>query len=60
MGIPRELYEPHKYVNLTTEVMFVNGIAFLVTLSRGIRMYTCEHVPNQKAAQLSRSLKNKN
>ena len=38
--------------------MFVNGIIFLVSLLRGIRMYTCEHVPNRKAAQLSSSLKN--
>ena len=57
MGIPRELYERHKYVTLTADVMFVNGIAFLVSLSRGIRMYTCEHVPNRKAKQLSRSLR---
>ena len=56
MGIPRVLYERHKYVTLTADVMFVNGIAFLVSLSRGIRMYTCEHVPNRKSAQLSSSL----
>ena len=57
MGIPRGLYERHTHVTLTADVMFVNGIAFLVSLSRGIRMYTCEHVPNQKVAQLSSSLK---
>ena len=57
MGIPRGLYERHKYVTLTADVMFVNGIAFWVSLSRGIGMYTCEHVPTRKAAQLSSSLK---
>ena len=46
MCIPRALYERHKYVTLTADVMFVNGIVFLVSLSRGIRMYTCEHVTN--------------
>ena len=57
MGIPWELYERHKYVTLTADVMFVNGVTFLVSLSRVIRMYTCEHVPNCKAAQLSKSLR---
>ena len=57
MGIPQGLYERHNYITLTADVMFVNGIVFLVSLSRGIRMYTCEHVPNQKPAQLSSSLK---
>ena len=37
MGIPRAIYERYKYVTLTADVMFVNGIAFLVSLSRGIR-----------------------
>ena len=37
--------------------MFVNGTAFLVSLSRGIRFYTAEHVPNRKAKQLAHSLR---
>ena len=57
MGIPRALYERHNYVTLTAYVMFVNGIAFWVSLSRGIRLYTCEHVPNQKAKQLAKSVR---
>ena len=36
MGIPRGLYERHKYVTLTVDVMFVKGIAFFVSLSRGL------------------------
>ena len=46
MGIPRAIYERYKDLVLTADVMFVNGIAFLVTLSRGIRLYTTEHLPN--------------
>ena len=57
MGIPWAIYDRYKYVTLTADVMFVIRIAFLICLSRGIRMYTCEHVPNRKAAQLSSSLK---
>ena len=57
MGIPCGIYERHTYVVLTEDVMFVNGITFLLILSRGIRLYTCKHVPNRKAPQLSASLK---
>ena len=49
MGIPRAIYERYKYVTLTADVMFVNGIAFLVSLSRGIMFYMAETVPNRKA-----------
>ena len=43
MGIPWAIYERYKYVTLTADVMFVNRIVFLVSLSRGIRFYTAEH-----------------
>ena len=57
MGIPRAIYERYKCVTLTMHLMFVNGIEFWVSLSRGIRLYTCEHVPNRKAKQLAKSLR---
>ena len=38
-------------------MIFVNGIAFLVSLSREIRLYTCEHVPARKAHHLAKSLR---
>ena len=38
MGIPRGIYEQYKDIVLTADVMFVNGIAFLVSLSRGFRL----------------------
>ena len=38
--IPRDYYVLHKFVTLTADLMFVSGIPFLVTLSRGIRLYT--------------------
>ena len=34
--IPRDLVDMHKYVTVVADVMFVNGLPFLVTLSRGI------------------------
>ena len=57
IGIPRDFYELHKSVTLTSDVIFVNGIAFLTTLPRDIRLFTCEHVPSRTAKQLSKLLK---
>ena len=57
LGIPLEIYRANWYVTLGADVMFVNGLAFLVTLSRGIRLYTTEHLPSRTAKQLDRCLK---
>ena len=54
--IPKDLYELHHFVTLTADVMFVNGITFLVTRSRDIRMNTVEFLPSRTAKQLSKSL----
>ena len=55
-AIPRDFYELHRFVTLTADVMFVNGIPFLVTLSRKIKMLTAEYLPSRTAKQLSSSL----
>ena len=55
--IPKDFYELHHFVTLTADVMFVNGIPFLVTRSRDIRMNTVEFLPSCTAKQLSKSLK---
>eukprot|EP00804_Cyclotella_cryptica_P010069 CCRYP_018044-RA/>CCRYP_018044-RA protein AED:0.31 eAED:-0.77 QI:0/-1/0/1/-1/0/1/0/270 len=39
----------HKYVTLTADIMFVNGIPFLVTRSRGIQLITVEFLPRRTA-----------
>ncbi len=36
--IPRDLVDMHKYVTLVADVMFVNGLPFLVTSTRGISL----------------------
>ena len=43
-------------MTLTADIMFVNGVAFLMTLSRRIRLVTAEHIPTRTAKQLSSSL----
>ena len=55
-AIPRDFYELHRFETLTADVMFVNGIPFLVTLSRKIKMLTAEYLPSRTAKQLSSSL----
>ena len=36
--------------------MFVNGIAFLISFSRNIKLLTVEHVPNRTVGQLAKSI----
>ena len=44
--ILRDLVDMHKYVTLVADVMFVNGLLFLVTSSRGISLVTIEYLPS--------------
>ena len=53
--IPRYFYALHHFVTLTADVMFVNGIQFLTTLSRKIRLRTAGFLPSRTASQLSKS-----
>ena len=39
-------------MTLTEDLMFVNVVAFLTTLSRKIRLVTAEHIPSRTAKQL--------
>ncbi|EJK60825.1 hypothetical protein THAOC_18763, partial [Thalassiosira oceanica] len=57
IDIPRDFYRLHKFVTLTADVMFVNGLGFLTTFSRDLRFHTAEYVPTRTAKQLSSSLK---
>ena len=50
--VPRHFYATHRIVTLTANVMFVNGVPFLVTLSRKIRLFTVEYLLSRTAVQL--------
>ena len=52
LEIPCNYYTLQKFVTLTADVMFVNGISFLTTLSRKIRLVTAEYLPTWMAKQL--------
>jgi hypothetical protein len=51
--IPQNLINMHKYVTLVADVMFVNGLPFLVTLARGISLVMIEFLPSQTAKRLA-------
>ena len=55
--ILRDFYVLHHFVTLTADVMFVNSIPFLTTLSRKIKLRTAEFLPSRTTSQLSKSLK---
>jgi hypothetical protein len=43
-------------VTLVVDVMFVNGLPFLVTSSRGLSLVTIEHLPFRTAKRLAQTL----
>ena len=47
-----DYYTLQKFVTLTADVMFGNGVSFLTTLSRKIRLVTAEYLPTWAAKQL--------
>ena len=57
MCIPDDFHRLHHVVTLVADVYFVDGVAFLMTLSRRIRLTTVEHIPGRRARVLADSLK---
>ena len=51
-------YGVQKFVTLTAEVMFVNRVPFLVTMSQNRRLFTDELLQSRTADQLSNHLTN--
>jgi hypothetical protein len=49
LAIPDDYHRLHRFVTLAVDVMFVNGLAFLVTISRDIRLRTAEYLPTWTA-----------
>ena len=41
LPIPKDFYNFHHFVTLTADIMYVNGVAFLTTLSRKISLQPC-------------------
>ena len=43
--VPREIYERNQMVVIVADVMYVSGIKFLATVSKGINLITSEYLP---------------
>ena len=45
--IPREILESRKDMEVSTDIMFINKIPFLVSISRGLKFTTIEYLSNK-------------
>ena len=55
--IPRKIKEMNQSLMVSEDVMFVRGLAFLVSVLRGIKFITIEYIPKRTAPVISKSLK---
>ncbi len=56
VAIPQQLVDANKAVTLAADMFFVDGIAFLITVSRRIKFVTTKHLPVRTAMSLSKYL----
>ncbi len=56
VAIPWQLVDANKAVTLAVDVFFVDEIAFLITVSRRIKLVTTKHLPVRTATSLSKHL----
>jgi hypothetical protein len=55
--IPKEIEDLNKNVTITADVMFVGGLGFMITSSRGFNFMTTEYVAKRSKVNLVNSLK---
>jgi hypothetical protein len=55
LAIPDDYHRLHHFVTLAIDVMFVNSLAFLVTISCDIRLRTAEYVLTRTAKVIGSS-----
>jgi hypothetical protein len=56
VSVPREVVEWNKIVTLAADVFFVDGTAFLLSVSRQIKFITAEYIATHTAKSLSKHL----
>jgi hypothetical protein len=54
--IPRAILDLNKDVTMAADIMFVNGILFVTTISRKIKFTTIEYVTSRSEPNLTKSL----
>jgi hypothetical protein len=55
--LPQEILDLNKEITITADVMFVDGLGFMVTNSRGVKFTTSEYGPTRSKANITNSLK---
>ncbi len=50
--VPPEIYERNQEIIVVSDLTFVSGLSFLVTVSQGIDLVTSEHFPDVTAIHL--------
>ena len=58
VAVPHVIFEENRNVTLSVDVMFVNKIPFLTSISRHIKFTTAETLHNRTTSQLAQSVKN--
>jgi hypothetical protein len=54
--IPKDILDMNKAVTISADVMFVNGLPFVVTISRKIKFTMTEYVPSRSQSNLVKSI----
>ena len=55
--VPHSLVEANKVITLAADVFFVDGMAFLLTVSQRLKFVMAEHVPVRTVTHLSKHIK---
>ena len=55
--VPSEILESHRSIDLSADIMFVNKVAFLITLSHGLRFGTVSALPNRQIGTIVTRIK---
>ena len=55
--LPITILERYKNITPAGDIMFINGIRFINTISRHIKFMTTEHIDNAEASTLQESIR---
>jgi hypothetical protein len=47
------ILEQYQFITLAVDIMFVNGVPFLVSMARGLNLVTAKFMPSCTAKQLA-------
>ena len=57
VAVPKELVSIHKLISIAADVLFVDFIAFLLTVAIKLKFVTVEHTPVRTAKSLVKHIK---